>query len=261
MKTKCIYLLAALMTILVLAGSCSKKEEEHGEPKVTGVTKVTVSPSSLLLELGKNQRLSVTVSPSSAAASNPVSWSSSDPFVATVSSDGTVTAVRKGKAVITAQAGSKQATCEVTVEDTSYKDKEKAALIAFYKANNGDKWEEGRRYNWCSDKPLREWTGIGMTEDGKHVNHLWVDDPNLCGRIPKEIADLTELELLHLANAGDYTPILLNCTTSGSSGFSTATSPVPFPTKWASLRAWKTYICPTMSCRGRCRLLLGTLST
>ena len=96
MKTKCIYLLAALMTILVLAGSCSKKEEEHGEPKVTGVTKVTVSPSSLLLELGKNQRLSVTVSPSSAAASNPVSWSSSDPFVATVSSDGTVTAVRKG---------------------------------------------------------------------------------------------------------------------------------------------------------------------
>lgn len=205
MKTKCIYLLAAFMTILVLAGSCSKKEEEHGEPKVTGVTKVTVSPSSLLLELGKNQRLSVTVSPSSATASNPVSWSSSDPSVATVSSDGTVTAVGEGKAVITAQAGSKQATCEVTVEDTSYKDKERAALIAFYKANNGDKWEEGRRNNWCSDKPLREWTGIGMTEDGKHVNHLWVDDPNLCGRIPKEIADLTELELLHLANAGDYT--------------------------------------------------------
>lgn len=111
----------------------------------------------------------------------------------------------EGKAFITAQAGSKQATCEVTVEDTSYKDKEKAALIAFYKANNGDKWEAGRRYKWCSDNPLREWAGIGMTEDGKHVNHLWVDDPNLCGRIPKEIADLTELEVLHLANDGDNT--------------------------------------------------------
>lgn len=162
------------MTIWVSVGSCTKKEEEHGASKTSEVTKVTVSPASLFLELGKYQRLNVTVSPSSAAAANPVTWSGSDQSVVTVSSDGTVTAVGEGKAVITAQAGSKQATCEVTVEDTSYKDKEKAALIAFYKANNGDKWEAGRRYKWCSDNPLREKEGSpsGRVSGGRRCKVL-----------------------------------------------------------------------------------------
>lgn len=63
MKTKCIYLLAALMTIWVSVGSCTKKEEEHGASKTSEVIKVTVSPASLFLELGKYQRLNVTVLP------------------------------------------------------------------------------------------------------------------------------------------------------------------------------------------------------
>ena len=46
----------------------------------------------------------------------PVTWSSSDPSVATVSDQGEVTAVRAGNCTITATAGGKSATCTVRVQ-------------------------------------------------------------------------------------------------------------------------------------------------
>ncbi len=49
----------------------------------------------------------------------PVAWKTSDPRVATVSADGVVAAVKKGKAKITASAAGKAATVAVTVTDAS----------------------------------------------------------------------------------------------------------------------------------------------
>ena len=126
-----------------------------------------------------------------------VTWSSNDTEIATVDKDGNVTGIKVGKTTITAKSGDKQSTCEVTVVAPAYVAKERAALIAFYNANNGDQWGYNGT-NWCSDRPLREWYGIDMTEDGKHVSVIWINDDNLYGTIPKEIADLTELESLHL---------------------------------------------------------------
>lgn len=134
-----------------------------------------------------------------------VEWSSDDSNIATVDDNGEVKGIAIGETTITAKFSDKTATCKVTVKEGAYKAKERAALVKFFNANNGNNWRDYNKRNWCSDEPLEYWTGVGMTPDGKHVNHLWINDANLRGQIPKEIADLTELEVLHLMNDGDYT--------------------------------------------------------
>ena len=79
-------------------------------------TGVTVSPTSLELNVGESASLTATVSPSN-ATDKSVTWSSSAASVATVDSDGKVVAVAPGSAVITATTvNGKTATCNVTVE-------------------------------------------------------------------------------------------------------------------------------------------------
>lgn len=84
-------------------------------PHVTiPVESVTLNKTEITLEAGKTEQLTATVAP--ADADDPsVSWFSSDESVATVTSSGLVKAIAEGTAVITARAGSKSATCTVTV--------------------------------------------------------------------------------------------------------------------------------------------------
>ena len=78
------------------------------------VESVTLSKTSLTLKAGDSETLTATVNPEN-ADDKSVSWKSSDENVATVSAEGVVTAIAPGKAVITAEAGGKSATCNVTV--------------------------------------------------------------------------------------------------------------------------------------------------
>ena len=81
----------------------------------TEVTSVTLNKATLNLEVGKTGKLSATVLPAS-AANKSITWSSSKTDVASVSSNGTVTAKKAGTAVITATAtNGKSASCTVTV--------------------------------------------------------------------------------------------------------------------------------------------------
>lgn len=82
--------------------------------KAVSATSVTLSSSSLSLEVGDTGSLTATVKPTN-TTDPTVSWSSSDSSVATVDSDGNVTAVGEGSCTITASCGSKSATCSVTV--------------------------------------------------------------------------------------------------------------------------------------------------
>lgn len=87
-------------------------KEETGD---TEITSVTLNHSTLTLEAGKTRKLSATVLPTS-ATDKTVAWSSSKPDVASVNSNGTVTAIKAGTAVITATAtNGKSASCTVTV--------------------------------------------------------------------------------------------------------------------------------------------------
>lgn len=82
------------------------------------VTGVSLNKSSLELYEGDTSTLIATVSPSN-ATNKKVSWSSSDSTVASVNTNGLVTAVKKGSATITVttEDGGKTATCNVEVSE------------------------------------------------------------------------------------------------------------------------------------------------
>ena len=84
-------------------------------PTIT-LTGVTVAPTKVNLDIGKNITLSAVKQPANAPGS--LKWESSNTGVATVDSNGMVTAVAKGEATITVTCGDKTATCTVTVAHT-----------------------------------------------------------------------------------------------------------------------------------------------
>lgn len=87
----------------------------NGKVSVTvPVTSVKLNKSSVSLKKGETSQLTATVEPTN-ATSKTVTYSTSNSKVATVSSSGKITAVGGGSATITAKAGSKTATCKVTV--------------------------------------------------------------------------------------------------------------------------------------------------
>lgn len=79
----------------------------------TPVSSVTLSQPSASLKVGETVTLTATVKPDD-ATDKTVTWSTSDGSVAIVS-NGVVTAKKVGVATITAKAGEKSATCEITV--------------------------------------------------------------------------------------------------------------------------------------------------
>lgn len=82
--------------------------------KVIDVSSVSLSKTELTLTEGDSETITATVKPDD-ATDKTVTWTSSDPAVATVEG-GKITAVKEGEATITAKAGDKTATCKVTVE-------------------------------------------------------------------------------------------------------------------------------------------------
>ena len=99
-------------------------EDLKAETKVVVTTKVdavTLSQNEGILNVGKSVTLTATVTPEEIAADTTVTWSSSDEAVATVDSNGKVTAVATGNATITATAGEESATCDITVQKAASK--------------------------------------------------------------------------------------------------------------------------------------------
>ncbi|SHK69896.1 Por secretion system C-terminal sorting domain-containing protein [Reichenbachiella agariperforans] len=84
--------------------------------QMIAVTGVSVSPTSLSLNVGQSTDLSETVSPAN-ASNKAVSWASSNTNVATVNANGSVSAVGVGNATVTVTTadGNKTATAAVTV--------------------------------------------------------------------------------------------------------------------------------------------------
>ena len=84
--------------------------------KAVPVESVSLDQTELSLDRGKTAQLTATVAPAD-ATNQSVTWTSSDPTVATVDMNGLVTAVAPGSATITVTTtdGEKTATCAVTV--------------------------------------------------------------------------------------------------------------------------------------------------
>ena len=111
-------LLLAMGTASAVFTSCGDDDPESGtdsgtDPGTDPVTVASISLNSLGLDLaiGGSETLVARVLPDDAT----VTWSSSDPTVATVDATGKVTAVAVGNVTVTAKAGDKTATCQVVV--------------------------------------------------------------------------------------------------------------------------------------------------
>ena len=98
------------LSVAMLSAGCDKDNAP-----VT-VSEVTLSRTTLTMTVGDTEKLTATVLPEHAGYDGLV-WSSNNTSVALVDVEGLVTAVSAGNAIITATAGGKRATCEVTVAD------------------------------------------------------------------------------------------------------------------------------------------------
>ena len=93
---------------------------------------------------------------------------------------------------------------------------DKFALAALYEATDGPNW--GRNDNWCTDAPLSEWYGVTVDSSGRvtelnlKANYLRLHSTRgkskfvrvttvkrMCGSIPGELAQLTNLRKLDLS--------------------------------------------------------------
>lgn len=105
----------------IAPGTVSVKAAAGGQEAVCEVTvsgipveSITLSQTTLQLNIGNTVRLTATVLPENATDKSLV-WSSSEQDIVTVDNEGNVTAVAEGNAVITARNGEVSATCEVSV--------------------------------------------------------------------------------------------------------------------------------------------------
>ena len=106
---------AGSVTITATAGEKSATCAITVKAKIIPVTSITLDKTTLSLVAGDDATLIATVKPDN-ATDKTVTWTSSDPSVATVT-DGKVKALKPGTATITAKAGDKSAKCTVTVQE------------------------------------------------------------------------------------------------------------------------------------------------
>ena len=106
---------AGTVKITAKAGEKSAVCKVTVTEKPVAVESVTLDITQTSINLGESLQLTVTVLPDN-AADKTVAWTSSDPSVATVA-DGLVTTLSAGFTQITATAGGRTATCDITVID------------------------------------------------------------------------------------------------------------------------------------------------
>ncbi|MDR2009983.1 MAG: Ig-like domain-containing protein [Bacteroidales bacterium] len=169
---KLFYLLSIAALLIIVTVSCEKD-----------VTGISLNKSSLTLKIGETETLIATVQPGK-ATNKTVTWTSSNPLVATVMPNGLVTALSKGKTTVVATTadGSLSEMCEVIVEQvyvsgiTLNKTSiylevgEKEQLIATVLPENAS----NKEVYWSSDYPSR----VSVTQDGIITKHQKIGNPH-----------------------------------------------------------------------------------
>ena len=108
------YLFAALVAVAAIALVGCKKDDGPSGGQTTGNEKIVLSAHTLELAIGGEEKLRAALDPAKENVS--ITWTSSDPAVATVSGTGLVTGVAAGEVNVIASAeGYKADTCVVTV--------------------------------------------------------------------------------------------------------------------------------------------------
>ena len=189
-------LLSAALAGVAWVSACGDGATEPPPPDPPRPTTVAVTPATTqLTALGGTVQLTAEVRDQNGQvmAGAAVTWSSSDPMVATVSGSGLVTAAGNGTATITATAGSASGSAAVMVRQEASPDR--AALVALHKATSGKYWTN--RDNWLSDVPLKDWYGVEVNAEGRVIS-LDLYRNGLVGELPAELGNLAALDRLGL---------------------------------------------------------------
>ncbi len=123
MKTIKFFALALATLALVACEKKSEVDNPTGQDPVNPteqVEKIEITPQASTIKVGETVALTATITPSTVTAE--ITWSSSNPEIATIDANGIVTAVAKGDAIIYAKAGGKQAVASVTVLEEGEKE-------------------------------------------------------------------------------------------------------------------------------------------
>ena len=109
----------AIITIKTVSGNKTAKVNITVKEKSVPISGFSLSPSSLSLTIGQTSKLTTTITPSNATES--ILWTSSNTAIASVDSEGNVTAVSSGSATITAKTSNSGVTrtCRITVKDAN----------------------------------------------------------------------------------------------------------------------------------------------
>ena len=131
-------------------------------PITVSIRPVKISANSLLLEKGKTKKLKVS------GCADPITWSSSDKKIATVSKSGVVKGKKIGTVVITAKIGNKKIGCAVSVTTKKLKKVcERATYIGtHWKYSQAKRTQKG--YYDCSAlvwKAYKECAGVTFGSD------------------------------------------------------------------------------------------------
>ena len=154
------------------------KSSNYKEP-IVKVTDLKINTSKIELEEGTSFKLNVIVLPNE-ATNKEVNWTSSNQSVATVTSEGLVTAIGEGNSIITANSydGNKTITCEVNVNkrviSTRIKiDDLKKEAEEFEKYNIEKIYKEFTDTVENSDGTTKDEYSIITQDRGRQVNDLW----------------------------------------------------------------------------------------
>ncbi|MCW5515552.1 DUF5060 domain-containing protein [Muriicola sp. Z0-33] len=152
--------------------SLEETDCEGGQNPTIAVNGVTISQNELTLNIGSNYTLGSTVLPSN-ASNKTVFWSSSDPSVATVNANGTVSALTAGTTTITVRTEDGNYTATALLEVTTSSDpnpepEPSTDCDADYVANNNIVIIEAEHLNvspgWTHKSDIAGYSGNGYIE-------------------------------------------------------------------------------------------------
>ncbi len=165
-------------------------EDDGGQPPPLPPPTVTLSASPAAIEAGGSSTLTW-------ASTNAVS-ATLTPGIGSVSTSGSraVSPTATTTYRITVQdAAGRTAAADATITVTAAPQGDQAVLVALYEATDGPNWVDAD--NWLTGSPLGEWFGVTIDGQGR-VIELDLRENNLVGRIPPELGDLAQLQILDL---------------------------------------------------------------
>lgn len=149
--------------------------------------RVTLEPEEVAVVAGDTVRVRARVfndrgQPISDAA---VTWTSSDPAVATVDATGLVTGLKEGNASLTATSAPITATAPLAVHSL-----DRATLMGLYAGTFGREWTNND--GWATDAPIGSWYGVTANEQSR-VTAIDLSENGLNGQLPEDLGSLAFL--------------------------------------------------------------------